>query len=164
MHGTPQTIATHSRLRLWLFMLLWWAVALALAIAWFCVYPTTIRFPQPVPYIHGVMFLLVPNLFITAWIAFTSHRDTTSRFPVLSAAARGALLAVPLWLLFSLPALWQQLRSSNLLTTLYSSPILNLATVALCYALIGATVGSVVGIVRDFIPHARIVRPSNPER
>lgn len=159
MPGTPQTKATSGRLRPWLFPLIWWTLVLLLAIAWFCLFGTATRIPGAIQYIGPVMTLLVPNLFIAAWIALTSHRDVPRRFPVLSAAARGALLAVPLWLLFSLPVFWQQFTSSRLLTSLYFSPSLNLATVAISFALIGATVGSFIGIARDFIPRSRVFKP-----
>ncbi len=159
MVSIPQTKPTPGRLRPWMMSPIWWTVVLLVAVAWFCLYGTAMWFSVRIPQIEPVMTLLVPNLFIAAWIALTGHRDAPRRFPVLSAAARGALLAIPLWLLFSLPVFWQAFTSSRLLTSLYYSPSLNLATVAISYALIGATVGSFVGIARDFIPRPRVLNP-----
>jgi hypothetical protein len=129
------------------FAICWWLVVFVLAIAWFFYVPYASR-RLWLPNLVFEMTILLPNLLIAIWIALTSRIDARRRFPVLSAAARGALLAVPLWLVFKVGMLPIQAQR----------PIESWLLEVVCFALIGATVGSGVGIIRDFIPRSRALK------
>lgn len=148
MGGDSRANTIDSQSRLSAFAICWWLVVFLLAIAW-CFYVPFASRRLWLPNLVFEMTILVPNLLIAIWIALSSHVDARRRFPVLSAAARGALLAVPIWLVFKVGMLPIQAQR----------PIESWVTEVVCFALMGAAVGSGVGIIRDFIPRSRALKP-----